>query len=139
MKAIMRARLIDGAVENNKVTISVINLGDKQNSASPTSLRIGSSIALRKINEIMHLINEKNKITMIIELNADLLSVSDIKEVKINGIDIDFSEVNHNTKRQKTNQKYATQARNEAIVFFVGLGIALFVAFMIISFISRLH
>lgn len=71
MKAIMRARLVGGAIDNDQMTISVINLGDKRNSAkeqsvavSPTPLYVNSDIAINKMSEMMQLITKKMRLSL---------------------------------------------------------------------------
>lgn len=144
MKASMRAKLVNCHVGQRKMLIDVINLGDKRSTAKnkavelPLSLEV-SGIAIKKMAEISTLINEKNEVIMKLSLDNDLSTVCDITDSKINGINIDFTEIDELQKQQDNQAKKQKKAREFRINKLIQVTFALFVGLLILMFLSTLH
>lgn len=147
MKAKMRGKIIGCSTEQNQVTITVINLGDKRSQASaankelavvPTPLVV-RGIAVRKLAEFSQLLSEENEIVVSLQLTGNLSTVTDILSAKVNGIEIDLSQIDAQEERRKAQKQRQKQAEDNTLRVIVQITAALLVAAVLLSVISNFH
>ncbi len=144
MKATMQAKLIDCNTIENQVVITVINLGDKRTSAKDMTIDLTlKEAANKKIAHIVKLLSESNDIILKLSIGENLDVVTDILTAKINGMEIDFSELDKEIKENQENKESHEEEQIEMgmsiITTVLFLLIGLLIGMFALNYISTMH